>query len=75
MTAPHVYIVHFEGRDVECYGDLEEDSNFSIVCEDEYEDMVWCASNPVGDSFTSWEEVVFALQSYLTSDILEISAC
>ena len=38
MQAPSVYIVHFEGRDVECYGTLEEDSNFSAVCEDEEDD-------------------------------------
>jgi hypothetical protein len=75
MKAPHVYVVHYEGRDVECYGDLEEDSNFSIVCYDECDDDIWCDSNPVGDSFTSWEEVVSTLQGYFNSDILEISAC
>ncbi len=75
MEAPHVYIVHFKGRDVECYGTLEEDSNFNIVCDDECDDDIWCDGNPVGDSFTSWEEVVSVLHDCFKSDIIEISAC
>ena len=75
MEAPHVYIVHFEGRDVECYGTLEEDSNFSVVCDDEYDDDVWCDGDPVtGEGFTNWETVVVTLQKHFNSDILEISA-
>ena len=44
MEAPHVYIVHYQGRDVECYGILEETSNFSVVCDDECDDDIWCYS-------------------------------
>lgn len=72
--APHVYIVPFEGRDVECYGTLEEDSNFSVVCEDEDSDFIWCDGHPEGGSFTTWEDVVECLQLEVHSDILEISA-
>lgn len=76
MQAPSVYVVHFEGRDVECYGTLEEDSNFSVVCEDEYDDDVWCAGSPYPSGwFTTWEEVVSVLQKHFDSDILEIGAC
>lgn len=76
MEAPHVYIVHFEGRDVECYGEIQEDSNFSVVCDDEYDDIVWTTGDPIsGDSFLTWEAVVLALQPHFESDILEISAC
>ena len=71
MEAPHVYVVHFEGRDVECYGSLEEDSNFNVVCADEWDDDVWC--NGIVGSLT-WENVVAHLQLYFDSDILEISA-
>lgn len=72
MQAPSVYIVHFEGRDVECYGTLEEDSNFSVICEDEEDDDVWC--NGIIGPMT-WEDVVPLLQPYFNSDILEIGAC
>ena len=76
MKAPHVYIVPFEGRDVECYGTLEEDSNFSVVCDDEYDDDVWCDADPAtGEGFANWESVVATLQLHFKSDILEISAC
>jgi hypothetical protein len=75
MEAPHVHIVTFEGRNVECYGTLEEDSNFSVVCDDESDDDTWCNANPVtGNPFEDWEEVVHELQKHFASDILEISA-
>lgn len=75
MEAPHVYIVPFEGRDVECYGSLEENSNFSVVCDDECDDDVWCNADPVtGNHFEDWETVVSRLQLHFESDILEITA-
>jgi hypothetical protein len=74
MEAPNVYIVPFEGRNVECYGTLEENSNFSVVCDDEYDDAVWCDGRPAGGWFTTWEDVVECLQLEFDSDILEISA-
>lgn len=72
MEAPHVYIVHYDGHDVECYGSLEEDSNFSVVCADEYDDDVWC--DGVNGNLT-WETVVAELQAHFVSRIIEISAC
>lgn len=76
MEAPHVYIVHYEGRDVECYGTLEEDSNFSVVCADECDDSVWTDGDPItGDPFEDWETVVARLQDEFDSNILEIGAC
>lgn len=74
MEAPNVYVVHYEGRDVECYGKLEEDSNFSVVCDDEWDDDVWTDGDPDTMSFVTWEDVVSTLQKYFNSDILEISA-
>lgn len=71
MEAPHAYVVHFEGRIVECYGELEENSNFSVVCDDEYDDDIWC-NGIVGPM--NWEAVVAHLQLYFESDIVEISA-
>jgi hypothetical protein len=52
MEANHVYVVHYQGRDVECYGTLEEDSNFSVVCDDESDDDVWTDAHPdTGEPF------------------------
>ncbi len=75
MEAPSVYIVHHNGRDVECYGTLEEDSNFSVVCVDEEDDDVWCEGRPDGGWFTTWEDVVECLQREFGSRIIEIGTC
>lgn len=74
MQAPHVYIVRFNEIDVECYGDLEETSNFEVVCEDEEDDSVWCYGRPMGGWFTDWEDVVECLQREYPSRILQITA-
>ena len=61
--------------EVECYGDLEENSNFEIVCEDEDEDTCWCDGNSETDKpFETWEEVVKVLKDEFNSTILEIHA-
>ncbi len=75
MEAPSVYIVHHNGADVECYGTLEEDSNFSVVCADEEDDGVWCEGRPDGGWFTTWEDVVECLQREFGSRIIEIGTC
>lgn len=75
MEALHVYVVHHEGRDVDCFGQLEDDSNFNVVCDDECDDAVWCDGRPDGGWFTTWEDVVECLQREFNSDIVEISAC
>jgi len=75
MEANHVYVVYYEGRDVECYGTLEEDSNFNVVCDDESDYDVWYDGDSAGGSFTTWEDVVIQLQPYYESHIVEISAC
>ncbi len=76
MEAPSVYIVHHNGHDVECYGTLEEDSNFSVVCVDEEDDDVWCNADPVtGNPFEDWETVVARLQPEFGSRIIEIGTC
>lgn len=58
-----------------CYGELNDTSNFEIVCEDEDHDDIWC--NGV-DEFTennlTWENVVLYLQGFYPSNILEITA-
>jgi len=72
MEAPYVYVVQYEGHDVECYGELTETSNFHVVCEDEEHDETWC-DGVVGPM--TWENVVAHLQLYFESDIIEVQAC
>ena len=44
---------------ISCYGLLEENSNFEVVCEDEEDDSIWCEGNTeTGEPFTSLEECV-----------------
>lgn len=76
MEANHEYVVEYKDRKVVCYGELQEDSNFNVVCDDECDDNVWCDGDPIsGGSFLTWEAVILALQPHFESDILEISAC
>lgn len=75
MEAPHVHIVHHNGYDVECYGVLEETSNFSVLCADEEYDGVWCEGRPYGGWFTDWEDVVECLSLKFDSRIIEIGTC
>lgn len=60
---------------VDCYGELQDDSNFSVVCEDEWDDGVWTDGNPrTNQPFTDWDQVVTILSQYFDSKIVEIEA-
>ena len=38
---------------ISCYGLLEENSNFEVVCDDEEDDSIWCEGNTeTGEPFT-----------------------
>lgn len=69
------YKVIWFGKETVCYGELEETSNFSVVCENEDDDDVWCngVDKFTGDMLT-WENVVLYLQGFYPSDIVEITA-
>ena len=68
--------IEYRGRIIECYGDLEEDSNFNVVCEDVDDDNIWTDGNlDTDEPFKTWEEAVDYLSGLGWSDILEISAC
>lgn len=71
-----MYKVDFLGTVTECYGELEDSSNFEVVCANEEDDAVWCDGNPNSEDYTfeTWEDVVMTLQPHFDSDILEISA-
>ena len=68
-------LVKHNGFEVQCYGDLEDDSNFEVVCEDESEDSTWAEGNPITDEpFKTWEEAIEVLHKYYDSNILELTA-
>jgi hypothetical protein len=71
-------VVQYQDEMIECYGDLEENSNFHVVCHDEEQDDVWVDGNPNSEDYTfeSWEQVVQVLseQDCFDSGIIEISA-
>jgi len=62
---------------VECYGELDEYSNFHVVFIDDegYEggETVWCEGLPEGTAYT-WINVVTYLCAQLDDTIVEISA-
>lgn len=59
---------------VECFGELTEDSNFEVCCDDEDFDGVWCDANPDGGTFQNWQEVVNTLWKYYDSPIVQVCA-
>lgn len=65
------YKVIWFGKETTCYGELEETSNFHVVCENEDDDETWC--NGIAGPLT-WENVVLQLQNYFHSDIVEVTA-
>lgn len=69
-------VIMADGSVVECYGDLEDNSNFAVVCENEEDDGVWADGNPESEDYTfaDWEEVVAVLSDHFDSPIVEITA-
>jgi hypothetical protein len=65
------YKVIWFGKETLCYGELEETSNFHVVCDEEEDDGVWCDGI---DGELTWENVVLHLQRHFDSDIVEITA-
>jgi len=52
---------------VECYGKIGQYSNISVVCEDEYNDYIYC------DGFPDWSLAVKKLKN-LHPDVVQLSA-
>ena len=69
MADKHVYI-RKNGKETWCYGVIEENSNFAVVCDDENQDGVWC-----GDlEFTpkNWDQVCKYLEENYDPNIEQI---
>lgn len=64
---------------VECYGQLEWNSNFQVICQDELYDGIYADGNPDPDpdreGFVSWHQVVAHLKKHYRDDIIELTAC
>ena len=59
----------------DCYGILEENSNFEVVCYDEEFDTVWTVGNPETDKpFETWSEVLDVLRRNYCDRIEQITA-
>jgi len=72
----HVNFTHTRknGGKTKCYGTVEEDSRFDLLCEDEMNDTIWGKGIPVGELVT-WREVCVYLEENYCSTIEEIIAC
>jgi uncharacterized protein YbdZ (MbtH family) len=69
--------VEYQATFISCYGDVRDNSNFYVVCDDEDQDGVWTDGNPNSESgtFANWQEVVEFLsqQPCFDSGIIEIT--
>jgi hypothetical protein len=64
--------------DVDCYGEVQPNSNFYLVCEDEEYDGIWADGNPENTrdfTFKDWGEVVSILKKHYRADLVEIQEC
>lgn len=61
---------------VDCYGQVRDNSNFYLVCEDEENDGIWADGNPerADSTFQSWTEVVRVIKARFP-DLVEIQEC
>lgn len=66
-----------DGDIIYCYGPIRDDSNFSIVCDDEEYDGIWADGDPESPEgyFKSWGPCVKYLLKHYRADISQIEAC
>jgi len=57
--------------EVECYGPLEDNSNFEVICQNEEDDFMWLTRDP--KQLKGWEEIVSHLKGK-GIEVVEISA-
>ena len=71
MTIAYKY-ARKDGGHTFCYGELCEDSNFDIVCEDEEYDGIWPMRDP--DIYPTWHAACRHLEEEYNNKIEELSA-
>jgi len=70
-------IVFVGHQKIECYGELQDNSNIQVICGDEWQDDVWMEGNTDTDQpFQSWQEAAEFLTKLpkFDSGIFELSA-
>jgi hypothetical protein len=60
-----------DGGTTSCYGTICEDSNFSICCDNEFNDGIWTDNT----SLTTWRKVCEYLESNYDTQIEQVEAC
>ena len=75
-TADYIY-TRKNGGTTHCYGSVEDDSNYDLVCENELMDGIWAEGNPASPefTFTNWREACIHLEKEYCSTIEQIIAC
>lgn len=59
-----------DGGTTYCYGKLVDDDNFSVVCEDEWEDGIWADRDPA--KLRTWKDICQYLEENYSSSIEQI---
>ena len=72
MIHEHVY-KRKDGGETWCYGTIEWDSNFSVVCQDEYKDGIW--TGDLGCEPENWDQVCEYLEEYYDPKIEQLETC
>ncbi len=70
MTKDYIY-TRKDGGTTYCYGEIREDSNFAIACDNEYRDGIWTDN----DNFTTWKQVCEYLESHYDRKIEQLETC
>lgn len=68
MQEPDYTYKRKDGGTTLCYGTIVENSNFDLVCEDEYNDGCWC-ENP---GLTTWLQLCKFLEANYDNKIEQI---
>lgn len=74
MTADFVYN-RKDGGQTHCYGTIEWDSNFAVVCDNEYLDGIWCGDSGIDPETVGWEGVCAYLEEYYDTQIEQLETC
>lgn len=70
MKANYIY-KRKDGGTTNCYGDVNETSNFSVVCDNEYNDGIFTDY----EGATTWPAVCKFLEANYDTKIEEIQSC
>tara|TARA_R110001632_G_scaffold209708_1_gene334497 strand:- start:19 stop:249 length:231 start_codon:yes stop_codon:yes gene_type:complete len=74
ITTDYIY-KRKDGGTTYCYGDIEEDSNFVVACDNEDFDGVVCDIDSVRDNLNTWKKVCKYLEERHRPDIEQLETC